>query len=143
MKILKNRFCRTAWNKWQGRDKEETIRKEIEKLAPSVALYGMVPQNYRSPSAINDPFSINELHRTIKMIKKISAPGRDRIDYDMIKHLPLETHQCLLEIFNKIWLRANIPFLLETLSGFLYRNLEERKDSYRVHLTWVNYLRGW
>lgn len=43
------------------------------------------------------------------MIKKDSAPGRDNIDYKMIKNLLPRTQFLLLNIFNDPWRGNDIP----------------------------------
>lgn len=43
------------------------------------------------------------------MIRRNTAPGRDGIEYDMIKLLPERMQQEMLEIFNGIWCMERIP----------------------------------
>lgn len=43
------------------------------------------------------------------MIKRNTAPERDRIDYHMIKKLPEKLKETLLRIYNAIWQHGFIP----------------------------------
>jgi hypothetical protein len=52
-------------------------------------------------------FTIQELHFAIKNLRVQSSPGRDGIDYLIIRNLPNETLEILLEIYNDI-LRARV-----------------------------------
>jgi len=83
LKILKNKFSHVVWNKWQNTDREDVIRKEVEKLSSSsvsLIVSNTISQNYRSDLPINNPFSLHELRRAIRMIrKKISVPGKEWI----------------------------------------------------------------
>lgn len=58
---------------------------------------------------MNAEFSMAELNRAIGCVKRISALGRDGIDYEMIRRLPMEFRITLLEILNNIWITADIP----------------------------------
>ena len=50
----------------------------------------------------NKPFSKVDLTRAIQATKN-SAPGPDKIQNEMLKHLPTEGLDFLLALYNKIW----------------------------------------
>lgn len=54
-------------------------------------------------SPINEPFTLRELTPCIKELKNNRCPGPDTITFEMIKHLPIETIEVLLNIYNYIW----------------------------------------
>lgn len=56
----------------------------------------------------NRPFCMAELRTTLASCQS-SAPGPDRIMYDMIKHLHSDTQVTLLSIYNNIWTEGHIP----------------------------------
>lgn len=58
--------------------------------------------------AYNEPFRLAELRAALNCCNK-SAPGTDRILYDMLKHLSQETQQTLLSLYNAIWFSCKIP----------------------------------
>lgn len=96
-------------------DRDSVVVQEVERIAPPSVTpqnENFIPFQYDSESdTINSPFTMEELNRAIGMIKRISAPDRDGIDYMMIKKLDTEFRISLLEIINKIWLTAIIPYL--------------------------------
>lgn len=59
-------------------------------------------------SDLNIQFSINELHQALKQCNG-SSPGPDDIQYDMIKHLPIDTKYHLLAIYNELWAENKFP----------------------------------
>ena len=56
----------------------------------------------------NKPFRLRDLRRSI-MKAKPRAPGPDRIQNNLLKHLPEGTLQILKEISNRIWTSADFP----------------------------------
>ena len=56
----------------------------------------------------NQPFSIDEL-RTALGKAHDTAPGPDQIHYQILKHLPEASLQCLLKVFNNIWETGEFP----------------------------------
>lgn len=113
VKILKNSFSKVNWNKWQTIDRDVVVREEINKIAqPTVGFKNDSPLLFLYDSEedpTNTLFTIEELNRAIDMIRRISAPGRDRIDYKMIKDTPMDFRLALLDIINEIWFSATIP----------------------------------
>ena len=57
---------------------------------------------YEYRSALNDCFSYHELKRAIRGSKN-STPGEDRISYAMLQHLPRQSLNALLCLYNEIW----------------------------------------
>ena len=56
----------------------------------------------------NQLFSIDEL-RTALGKAHDTAPGPDQIHYQILKHLPQASLQCLLKVFNNIWENGEVP----------------------------------
>lgn len=56
----------------------------------------------------NRPFSLWELTSAIAELKS-SAPGPDEIHNEMIKHLPNQMKDHLLQLYNKIWIEGCFP----------------------------------
>lgn len=54
-------------------------------------------------------FDIEELIRTIDMIRRNSAPERDGIEYRMIKELSEIMKKELLRLYNEIWRSNTLP----------------------------------
>jgi len=50
-------------------------------------LFENVSESARTGS-LNEPFGLHELRRALREIKKHSAPGADRISYEMLQKLP-------------------------------------------------------
>lgn len=51
---------------------------------------------------MNSLFSLNELKKAI-VKAKVTAPGKDKISYAMLKHLSNSSLSVILELFSKIW----------------------------------------
>lgn len=58
--------------------------------------------------AYNEPFCLPELQASLSCCNK-SAPGSDRVVYEMLKNLPLETQNSLLSLYNAVWFSGEIP----------------------------------
>lgn len=106
MSTYKNSRKNIEWNNWSRKNREATIIKEINKLAPPAVDSRMLEiketQNNRYPE-LNDEFSYDELERALGMIRKNTAPGLDGIEYRMLKELPKRMKEILLEMFNIVW----------------------------------------
>ncbi|XP_036139740.1 uncharacterized protein LOC118644709 [Monomorium pharaonis] len=92
MKILKNRFAKVSWNTWKTKDRKEVILKEINKITllekeRNQEINGIEKMERVEDLPLNDKFTMDELERALGMTKRNSAPGRDKIDYVMIKEL--------------------------------------------------------
>jgi len=57
---------------------------------------------------LNQDFAIYELQHAIRLSKNGSAPGQDKITYDLLKHQSKNAQQQLLQFFNKIWKEEEI-----------------------------------
>ena len=66
----------------------------------------ILQSDYTEP--YNQPFSIDEL-RTALGKAHDTDPGPDQIYYQILKHLPEASLQCLLEVFNNIWETGEFP----------------------------------
>ncbi|XP_036138909.1 uncharacterized protein LOC105828312 [Monomorium pharaonis] len=102
MKIMKNAFHKMEWNKWQNKKREETIRKEIEKIA--VDWVERKKEELREmeedEDVMNLPFREEEMMRAINTVREKSAPGKDQIEYKMIKLLTNRFKEEVLKLFN-------------------------------------------
>lgn len=58
---------------------------------------------------LNKEFILEELERAVYGIKVTTAPGKDGIDYKMIKELPNRFKEVLLKIINVCWQYEIIP----------------------------------
>ena len=56
----------------------------------------------------NNPFNLDELKDAISKSHDTTT-GPDEIHYQMLKHLPLNSLQTLLDIFNKMWETGKFP----------------------------------
>jgi len=87
MRIFKRVGVNINWNKWQTKNREEEIIQTVEDLSPPWVAEDQVKieeENYRE-DGLNEEFTIQELNRALKMVKRNSAPGRDSIEYRMIQ----------------------------------------------------------
>lgn len=111
MRTLKNVEKSIKWNNWKTKDREEEIRKEIDKLAPPPSVISQIKKQGREEykeKDVEEEFSKEEFTRAIEMIRRNSAPGRDGIEYRMIKDLKEEMKEILRSIFNEIWIGGQI-----------------------------------
>ena len=58
---------------------------------------------------LNEPFSLHELRRALREVKKHTAPGADRISYEMLQKLPKCSIKAVLKLYNQIWLNDDFP----------------------------------
>lgn len=105
MRIIKNSFNTIEWNKWQTKNREEEIRKSINKLAPPWVKirkerYEGILKVRNNQDPMDRLFIIEELERAFNSVRVKSAPGRDQIDYNMIKKLNQKFKEELLTLFN-------------------------------------------
>ena len=56
----------------------------------------------------NKRFKLRDLKRSFKKANN-SAPGPDQIHYEILRHLPLDTLNSLLNIINEVWTDGNFP----------------------------------
>lgn len=111
MRSFKNARKLINWNSWQIKDREEKIVKTIEELSsPWVAEEYKRTEYQDRGQKIDEEFSKIELERALNVIRRNTTPGRDRIDYYMIKELPKEEFkEILLRIYNAVWKHGFIP----------------------------------
>ena len=69
-----------------------------------------VKLNFKSQNneIYNKDFNLDELVEAIQLSQD-SATGPDEIHYQMLKHLPENSYETLLNIFNKIWTSGKFP----------------------------------
>lgn len=58
---------------------------------------------------LDSPFTMEELHQVLQMLKRNSAPGHDRITNRLLRNLDDETIQALLDLFNQHWETGTLP----------------------------------
>ena len=81
-----NKYRKEIQEKWKKKDLErenQTLNEDMVKLVQD--------------------FAIHELHQAIRNSKNGSAPGQDKITYELLKHLPKNAESQLLNFFNKLW----------------------------------------
>lgn len=105
MKVFKNARKNINWNGWASKSREEEIRREIDKLAPPTAMEQPARTwgHRHREQKIEEDFTMEELDRALRMIRRNSAPGRDGIEYRMVQCLRGELKEILLEIYNEVW----------------------------------------
>lgn len=104
MRVFKNVQNKINWNKWSHKNREEEIRKEIEKLAPPAVFYEKRPaymeEDLQEESVLNSLFTREEFTRALRMVRRNSAPGKDGMEYAMLKNLLKELEDIILKIMN-------------------------------------------
>lgn len=75
-------------------EKENPIEKDLN------------PDNNKK--SINKPFTKEELLKVLKT-KKTTAPGDDRISYEMFKHMPDNMINIVLDLINQVWDSGQLP----------------------------------
>lgn len=82
---------------------------ERHKRAATKRQYQYLLENVEDQDAsLNASFSVSELKKAISKVK-VTATGKDRISYAMLKHLSNEALNTVLELFNKVWDQGKIP----------------------------------
>ena len=82
--------------------------------------------NTRTESEYNKPFEYHELEKVLNKVKGTS-PGPDGIRYEMIKHLNIENKNALLNFYNDIWKKRELPTQWE--EAIIIPILKPGKDS--------------
>lgn len=107
MRVFKNVQNKINWNKWSHKNREKEIRKEIEKLAPPAVFYEKRPaymeEDLQEESVLDSLFTREEFTRALRMVRRNSVPGKDGMEYAMLKNLLKELEEIILEIMNEIW----------------------------------------
>jgi len=65
--------------------------------------------NSDNPKNPNEPFDLHELRRALREVKKQSAPGADKISYEMLQKLPKCATKAVLKFYNQIWINDDFP----------------------------------
>jgi hypothetical protein len=111
MKRLKCRYKKT--------ERDHEYKEELLKNGKTTSekLYSGVDEPTQAPAFDHDnqdPFldseyTIQELHFAIRNLRVQSSPGRDGIEYLIIRNLPNEALEILLEIYNDILKQRVFP----------------------------------
>ncbi len=72
-------------------------------------------QPHANDKLFNTAFTLEEFQRAINH-KKGTAPGADKTSYEMLKKLPNDTMQLLLQLYNVIWEKGHVPSQWKTAS---------------------------
>ena len=87
----------------------EFIKRRADFEIENHKLLNSVDQSDDGDPIINAPFELHELKAALRQCKKNSAPGLDRVSYEILKQIP---HRCLnviLKFYNTIWDQGDIP----------------------------------
>lgn len=129
---LRNRKCVVNWNEWKDRNRAEEIKKEVGKIGRdwvrekdiTIPIGEDLKEKNRR---LNREFSEEELDRVIRGVRTRSAPGKDRIDYEMIKELPIKFKREILEIYNIFWKEEVMPDSWKEYIVFFIDKKEKQK----------------
>ncbi|CAH2109014.1 unnamed protein product [Euphydryas editha] len=101
---------RMRWIKGFRLSKSYASQKEknylLRNLAPDY-VFGKPPEYFSTNTTLEKPFSLQELYNCIK--KRDTAAGIDGITYSMIFHLPVPGKKYLLDLYNLIINKGQIP----------------------------------
>ena len=59
-------------------------------------------------SVLNVPYKMSELKKALKKCKN-TAPGKDRLCYEMFKHMSSVSQEFILNFFNRVWEKGSMP----------------------------------
>lgn len=116
IRMVKKGFNTIEWNKYQTKDKKEEIRKEVDKIAPpwvaedieeKVNKYCENYEKKQQQEDLDGSFVMEELVQAVNYTKEKLAPGRNNIEYRMLKELSDKFMKELLVIFNWCYERGN------------------------------------
>jgi ribonuclease HI len=108
-----NLLAQTFANTSNNSNLSESFKRHRAKMEIQYALQH--PQ-CNDGEAINQAFEFHELATAIRQSKNNSSPGKDRIVYEMLKHLPKPCVELLLDFYNKCWAEGTIaPEWKETI----------------------------
>ncbi|CAK9813872.1 RNA-directed DNA polymerase from mobile element jockey [Anthophora plagiata] len=91
-------------------EQQKALKTAIDKLSPPWV--GERPIQITTNSKDNfldSPFNLTELNYTIHTTNSRSAPGPDKIEYNMIKNLSTKSRLLLLDILNEYFTSGQIP----------------------------------
>jgi hypothetical protein len=109
MKTLRCRYNKTEREHEYKEELLKSAKPTFEKLCSGVDEKTQTPafdDDNRDPF-LDSEYTMQELHFTIKNLRAQSSPGRDGIDCLIIRNLPNEVSEILIEIYNDI-LRARV-----------------------------------
>lgn len=111
--------CKILKNKWiqinpkhspENLQSHEKIKTALNKICPPWANTDpiWVPK-CQTNEFFDFPFDFVEFNTSLNRTKNKSSPGKDGIDYEIIKNLPIKYHLLLLDIYNEIYLTNSYP----------------------------------
>ena len=100
---IANALAKTFEHKSSSRNYKQHFQKIKDKLERTTLNF-----NSKQPLAYNKDFSLVELRDSLDKSQDTSA-GPDQIHYQLLKHLPQESLQILLDIFNHIFATNKFP----------------------------------
>ncbi|KYN17860.1 RNA-directed DNA polymerase from mobile element jockey, partial [Trachymyrmex cornetzi] len=114
---LKLRFQKSLNHTADPSKERQTMQEAIQKLCPScfqdisTSLEKMKKDNNSGAifEEIDSPITVRHLERAISTMKKKSAPGLDRINNNMLAHLPDEYKELLVNFFNRFLTEGSVP----------------------------------
>ena len=89
------------------------------------------PPNFRGGTheTYNNVFSLDELNHALRDVVH-TAPGEDQVSYTLLKHLPNETLDYILKLYNRIWTTHRFP--VDWLIAIVLPFEKPEKDPYVV-----------
>jgi len=82
---------------------------EIESIHQTTFSNSVSTELNENLASLNQPFDLHELRRALRETKKHSAPGEDKIPYEMLQKLPKPSIKAVLKLYNRIWLNNEFP----------------------------------
>jgi hypothetical protein len=104
MKRLKFRYNKTEREHEYKEELVVSTKNTFENLCSGAEVSMQAPafDHDNQDPFLDSEYTIQELHSAIKNRRVQSSPGRDGIDYLIIRNLPNEALEILLEIYNDI-----------------------------------------
>lgn len=105
MRRLKKGWITYDWKKWQIKDRDKTVEKTIEKLAPpwvntKKRMCEITNYSDKEDWKLNKPLMREEFERALRYTKDKSSPGSDGVEYALMKQAPEKYKKELLKIIN-------------------------------------------
>lgn len=74
---------------------------------PPASIYEPEPVN--ETNELETPFTPAELHTALEQVRGQSAPGKDGVTWTMLRNLPAQKKETLLDTVNEIWVSGQLP----------------------------------
>lgn len=108
LKIFKNRDNKREWDKLLNEEGRKIVEQEINKVAPSWVegpplhlQQEYINDEIDSRFGMNDKFTMGKMESALTSSRSKSSPGRDGIEYEMLKRLPMAYKKELLYLLNE------------------------------------------